>query len=417
MTGHRTGTRLAVAAAVGLSGVLLGAPAPAAALDGLDAYSATAAADGLRQTVTRPESVLVDQVVDAGTPSAQALLDGLGDSKAYGSFVYPGELLLSVPGLLSGPVGQTLPGYPLIASSTYPTVPKADASQGPLAMSASSSPTSSTGSSSFASSGPGFGRLAAMAHVTVDRASGTVTADASSRTEALDVSGVLRIASVSARAEVRRSGGRDTATSSVEVGDITVAGFRVVLTSKGLTLPGQTVPLPDTSPILGPLRDAGVSVELVPSQHLAGGIRSGGLRITVLQTTPDGGEIRTDYTLGQAIALVTSTAAAPQAPPLPPAAAPGATFAPNAPTPGDLGLVQQPAAAPGAPRAAAVPKLRAQPTIADRAASAGQRSLAALPFGEFDTLSIYPVLVLAASTAFASQLFLRRSGVRPIWTS
>ncbi|MCU1596117.1 MAG: hypothetical protein JWO12_3509, partial [Frankiales bacterium] len=252
---------------------LIVAPSTTAHAASLVSFRSVAGSDGVRQVVTRPDAPLSSQIVDAGLPSTQATVDNLGNSQAYGSFLYPGETVLSGPGLLSGVVMQSLPGYPVIAASNDPSVPSSDASQGPLQMKASSTPTSSTATSSFASPQSGVGRLASTAKSEVDPGAGSMQAASTAEATGIDVAGVLRLSSVRSSARATFVNGAAAApTSTLEVGDTSVAGIRVVLTPQGLALPGQAVPLPDASPVLKPLSDAGVTVELVKPEKLPGGI-------------------------------------------------------------------------------------------------------------------------------------------------
>jgi hypothetical protein len=389
------------------------APATAAALV---SYHAVAAADGMRQVVTRPDAPLSSQVVDAGVPSAQASIDNLGNSQAYGSFLYPGETVLSGPGLLSGVVGQSLPNYPVIAASSDPTTPEQDSSQGPLQMKAQSGPTSSEATSSFASPQSGVGRLVATAKVTGNPTAGTLSAVSTGEATPVDVAGVLSLSSVRSHAEAALDGGRITSKTSLTVGDMTVAGVRVVLTPQGLTLPGQNVPLPDNSPITGPLRQAGVTVELVPSERLSGGVRSGGVRITTKQDTPEGGSVTVSYTFGQSLALVAATVdqsdggplvVIPSTPVVEPStgtAVPPDTSSPP-PTQPDVGS--------GGP----VPTTAPAPSSGGPAPVLPTTASSVIPYARMDTLSFYLVLVLAAAVALTSQRVLRRFGVSSTWTS
>jgi hypothetical protein len=402
---------VAVAAAAGFLGTGVHAPAHAAALV---SYHAVAAADGMRQMVIRPDAPLSSQVVDAGVPSAQASIDNLGNSQAYGSFLYPGESVLSGPGLVSGVIKQSLPNYPVIAASSDPATPQQDASAGPLQMQAKSGPTSSEASSSFASPQSGVGRLVASAKVTGNPASGTLSAISTGEATPLDVAGVLTLSAVRSHAEATLSGGQVTTKTSLAIGDVAVAGVRVVLTPEGLTLPGQSVPLPDTSPITAPLRQAGVTVELLPSEKLVGGVRSGGVRITTKQDTPEGGSATVSYTFGQASALVAATVdqsdggppvVIPSTPVVDPST--GSVTPPltgSQPPPPDLGTGPGPTTAPAPTTGGSVPVL---PTTAS----------AVVPYTRMDTLSFYVVLFLAAAVALTSQRVLRRFGVSSTWTS
>lgn len=396
-------------------------PQGAAAGAPVEAYEASAAADGVRQTVIRPEAPLSSMLVDIGSPSAQALVNALGDSRAYASFLYPGANVLAVPPLASGPAGRTLPGYPLIAASEDPLVPQADASVGPATVRATSAPNRSTGAATFAAPTTGAGELAATASAQADPLQGSVEASARSAASAVDIAGVLRLSSVRAEARARRGSGRTTSTSSLHVGDLLVAGARVVLTPAGLSLPGQVVPLPDTSPVLEPLRAAGISVELLPAEELEGGARSGGVRVVIDQRTPDGNKVTVTYVFGQVLAVVSAVESVPV----------GTTSTGPASTTGDRRLeaappgqaALEPAAALPLPPALAEAVQQAPPAAlaveAPKLPHVGVRQvvLSAAPFTQMDALSFYLVLVVTAAAALVAQFSLRRWGVRPSWRS
>jgi hypothetical protein len=415
------------AVGVGVTGgaVLVSWTPPAVAAP-LVSFRAVASADGVRQTVTRPDAPLSSQVVDSALPSAQASLDGLGNSEAYGSFVYPGDTAITVPGLLSGAAGTSLPSYPLLASSSDPVRPESDASQGPVVIKASSTPTRSTGLSSSEVPEAVVAKLLATADVTADKAAGRLTALAKGEATAIDVAGVLRISSVRSQAKAQLVSGAVTSSSSLEVGDLHVAGVRMVLTDKGLVLPGQTVPQPDASAVTQPLTDAGVRVDLLKPEKLVGGVRAGGVRISVVASTPDGSSVTQMLVFGQALALVAATSdqsTTAEPPPTisePPSEQTGGSTPPaiGGGGGGGVGGVSPGLPSPTddqvpAPQTVATPA--ADPPV--NAVNAVPVSLGSVPFARMDTLSFYLILVLAGGVALAAQKALRRFGVSSTWTS
>jgi hypothetical protein len=413
MTRRRNRLTAGVLGSLTIGGLLLAsAPAPGAAAAPLVKFRAVAGADGVRQTLTRPDAPLSSQVADSGVPSAQAAIDGLGNSEAYGSLVYPGASALAVPGLASGIIGQSLPSYPLLASSSDPSRPKDDASKGPAEIRAASTASRSAGNTSFVS--PSGGRFVADAEVTGDQAAGTLSAVGKSEASAVDIAGVLRLSSVRGSATAKLAGGKVTTSSTLEVGETSVAGIRVVLTADGLELAGQKAPLPDTSPILKPLKDAGLTVELVAPEKLNGGVRSAGVRVSDTQATPDGSTVTQSYTFGQALAVVSATSDDDVATP---SSLPPDPVAP-APAGGPLAAGQPP----GAPQTS-VGGTDVAPTQPNQApAVAGPVNtvpvaLGSAPFTRMSTLSFYLVLVLAGAVAVASHKMLRRFGVSATWTS
>jgi hypothetical protein len=222
------------------------------------------------------------------------------------------------------------------------------------------------------------------------------------------------MSSVRSSATAALADGKVKTSFTLEVGDMSVAGVRVVLTDKGLVLPGQTVPLPDTSPVLKPLEDAGVAVELVQPEKLNGGIRSGGVRVVTTQATPDGSSVTQSYTFGQSLAVVAATSDD-----TPLSAAPNVGAAPPAAAPQPAGTVSGGAVAPGtgaAPQLAPAPEPNQAPAVAGPAL-VPSAAVGSAPFAQMKTLSFYLVIVLAGAVTVASHAMLRRFGVSATWTS
>src|SRR5437879_2401595 len=68
-------------------------------------YEGVASADGVRFSMGAPGFVAVDTFIDGGGPVAQAIIDGLGNSRSFAALPYPGDLAISGPGLLAGLTG------------------------------------------------------------------------------------------------------------------------------------------------------------------------------------------------------------------------------------------------------------------------------------------------------------------------
>src|SRR5882724_4013701 len=119
----RVGTLVGMLA---VTAVLTGQGPPAQADDAGLRYQAFATADGLRLGLLIPGASAVDQIIDAGGPVAQAVLNSLGTSAGFASQPYPGELVLIGPGLGATLLGLPQPpSYPFIAASRHPSTPEA----------------------------------------------------------------------------------------------------------------------------------------------------------------------------------------------------------------------------------------------------------------------------------------------------
>src|SRR5437879_6175420 len=203
-----------------LAAAVLGASANVAGSEEAPAqpasYEAVASAEGFRVSFGAPGFVAVDTFVDGGGPVSQAVIDGLGNSRAFASLPYPGDLAISGPGLLAGLTGlPSPPPYPFYVSSSHPTTPESKLAQPGYGLAAKSAESSSEGST-MTGGGSGNGASASAVGSTVtdattsrDAASGVVTAVATGTADIVNIGGVLRIGQVDARAKVTRGPGTE----------------------------------------------------------------------------------------------------------------------------------------------------------------------------------------------------------------
>lgn len=376
---------------------------PSAAHGGWDAYTAVAEADGLQVSVHVPGGPLNDDVLDAGSPRAQAQLDSLGTSVAFAAAPWPGELLANSTGLLSGIIGRPLPSYPLIARSSHPTKDQDHQSAGPVTLTARSAAAAASSRGTDSSS-------ATDSTADVSRSeAGDLSAKASSVLQGLVV-GPLELGRVEARAAAtRRTDGSLQRTSAATVAAVRVAGQAVELTERGLVLAGTTVPLSPADPALRELADAGVVVRWVAEQELPDGVVSPGVEITL--TAPvslaGGGSSFVRWTVGRSSARVAVSGRPQTQSELPPEPAP---VAPNpAPPPsGEQGGVTPVDGPVPAGAAAPAPGPVAAPAALGVDVRAGRRSIEVWP-------TFYLPLVAAGLLALGSAAALRRWGVRRVW--
>jgi len=387
------------------------------------AFQATASAEGVRIGVAAPNFVLVDQLVDVGVPVAQSTVDGLGNSKAFASNPYPGELAISGPGTVAGVTGLPNPGnYPLYAASSYPTTPEAHFSQPNYDLSAKSAEQSSEAIASAGGSAADSSVGAAKATATSRRAadSGTVSAEAISTADAVNLAGgALRIGAIRATAKVtRRPGAAPARSSSLSVDGVSVGGQSVGFNDKGLVIAGTTTPIPDSSPIAQVLAGANISVRYLKGIADPDGVVSPGLVITQRQQVPQGPTLIVTYVFGRAVAHASLTGVervATGALPIAGGAAPEGVVpspATAAPTPGagSAASVDNRLSTAGAATSGA----QSQPTAI---ASTGRTASARLSKGGASTASIYVILIIGAVIALGGGQLLRMMGVRMAWTS
>ena len=389
----------------------------------LTSFDAVAGADGVRVLVEVPSAPLSSNVFDGGVPVTQALVNGIGESR-LASVPYPGDTLLTTPGLVFPLVGLPAPpDYPLIVSSAAPNKPKAAVDYGVLHITARSDAVSSAvdASGGGGSGASAIGRFATAVTATADRKAARVTSKAESTTEVVSIGGVLSIGRVHAVAEVRRpAAGKATTTSSLEIDGLRAAGTAIGVTSNGFVLPGSNQPVPDSAGLSPVLDAAGISLQYVKAQPIAGGIVSAALAITLKgSTAPANGSVT--YILGRVRAIATATVG--DAVTLPVDAGIGGAIVtpPQSPAaePGAGGAVAETSAATDAGSSAAPGAGTASPTAetAARPATDAATRTAAVRGSTVSTTSFYLVLVIGALVGVVGGVLVRLFGMRLRWSS
>ena len=384
------------------------------------AYTATAAADGVRISVTIPGAPLTDVPLDVGGPSAQVLGNSLGTSQGYAAFPDPGPVLLNAPGLITGllslgaaglpPIDlPSLPTYPLFVQSDAGSAPDQQLGSGPYELRARSRPGTSSASASGGLQADALGRTGLVRSSAELREEGdTVTVVATSVVEALTV-GPLTLGNVTSTAQaVIAADGSVTPTSSLRISGARVGGVPIDITDRGLDVAGSTVPL-DLFGALRPLLDqAGISVQIVEATQGTGQVSASGLKVTYPFDAPGIGSGRGTASLliGVASASIDGVAPAPPSEDLPSSVAVDAA----PPTVGDIGFDPPPvgvpvASAPVSGGRAPAPSIDGAPASVDRLV------------GLFDASNVYLVLSGAAGVAFVLSLLVSLIGARSWRTS
>ena len=415
----RVAAGLALCAPLGL----LAGQSPARAA--LSSFTVVAGADGVRDQVTVPDAPLSSTVVDAGAPTAQATVDALGTSSGFAANPYPGATVLSGPGLLAAETGVSPPGYPFIASTSYPTTQSASAENGELtANSAASSSTAKAGiSASPQINGAGLLSASAVAQVEPD---GGVTGQAVEDAADLDFGGVLHIGSVHSQASLEvASDGTEKPSSTTTISDATVAGVAVSISDQGITVSGQKAGLPDTSAVSAPLASAGISVQVLKPVISQGSVLSGALVVSVSQQ----GDTHV-FTFGRANASVQDSTgpSSLSGPELTGGVLPsgtggdvsggsvsttGASIGAGSPTGGAAAAVASPELAPGG--SGLSPAGGAPAASGRQGAGLGSGSLVA--FSRLDNVGLFVIVILAALVILGGSLLVRIHAVRRPWTS
>ncbi|HVW32628.1 MAG TPA: hypothetical protein VHL53_08830 [Acidimicrobiia bacterium] len=412
-------------------------------------YEAVASAEGVRISFGAPGFVAVDTFVDGGGPVSQSVIDGLGNSRAFASLPYPGDLAISGPGLLAGLTGlPSPPPYPFYVSSSHPTAPEGKMAAPGYSLNAKSAEASSegqtmTGQASGGQGGSAVGSTVTDALTKRDPNTGQVSAVATGTADVINIGGVLRIGQVAALAKVTRTPGADpTREASFAINGMTIAGQTVGFSDKGFTFGGTNVPLPKDNPLLAALAQAKITVQYVNRVDNPDGVVSPGLVITQQQATPGGPTMVFRYVFGQMSASATvsgsstsigadlpalDTGPAPTQEISPPPAAPDTTTtdtgaalpAGSADTGGygsdggaaiDYGTPSSPATTPVSD--APVATAPSSTNLVQEAAP-----ISRTPMTLVDTASVYLILVAGAAVAFVGGTVLRLLGVKLKWTS
>ena len=269
------------AAAAALAAVLTTGSAGAAEFTG--SYFASANADGVRLTFIAPAASLSDTAADVAGPSAQAAMDSIGTSRAFASFPYPGETVVTSTGLVRTLSGAPVPDYPLYANSDHPLVPSQQIGSGVFALRADSAARRSAATASVGLAVEGAGTLGLVRSTASTDATGdAVISEAQSVIDSLSI-GPLRLGHVVSTARVSLGpDGQLTRQSSTDVVGATVAGVDVAITPDGVKAGDAEAPLP-AAPVGEALAGAGITVEIVKAQELPAGVAAPAVRITQQQ--------------------------------------------------------------------------------------------------------------------------------------
>jgi hypothetical protein len=435
----------------GASNVAGGAEAPAQ----IASYEAVASAEGFRFSWGAPGFVVVETFIDGGGPVSQSVIDGLGNSRAFASLPYPGDLAISGPGLLASLTGlPSPPPYPFYVASSHPTTPEAKVGQPGYELAATSTESTSKGStmtgggSGSEANASSIGKTVTDAETSRDATSGVVTAVASGSADVINIGGVLRIGQVVALAKVTRGPGSEpTREASFAIYGITIAGQSVGLSEKGFTLGGTNTPIPQGNPLLEVLKQAKITVTYLSRIDNQDGVVSPGLVVRHEQAAPSGPTMVFRYVFGQMAASATvsgsPTSIGDSLPALDTGPSDTQMISPPADTAPVSSTATEPVAVPtaaddssggydgsgyGTDGAGAVDtdsSTTAEPTEAAAPAPApasGTGVQEAAPISGtamtlVDTASVYLILVAGAAVALVGGTVLRLVGVRLKWTS
>jgi hypothetical protein len=230
--------RIGIASILLASGALVFLPSTAHADV---SYTGHAEAYGFRTTATN-DAFPLGFVFEGDAPVATADLSSLGDSQALAASPYPGTTAASTPGAVGGVVGVPLPNYPVVAQASAGDDPATLNFPG-LALRADAGPARAQGLATMGSAAQGAESSAVVDSTRLE--TDGVTADATSRLEALALLDYLRFDRVESRAVTTLdSYGKRTSKSDLRIDGITAPG----LTFAAPPSTPANVPLPNPAP-------------------------------------------------------------------------------------------------------------------------------------------------------------------------
>ncbi len=366
-------------------------------------FEGTAGASSLRVLV-KVAADPTGTVFEASAPISSARVSSQPDAESFAASPYPGADTLSL--LSSLPSGPP-PALPFLVRAGSPGDPSASAQGVGYSLVADATSTSAHGrGTSGGSAADALSTGSLVSESDVDAAEEAVTSIARADVVAF-AAGPLSISRITSKAMAASIGGdRPQYSSSISIGDIDINGVRVGLGPSGLTIAGTTTPLPDTSPLVQALAQAGVSVTYVAEQRADDAITAPALSVHVVDPNK---QTDTTYFLGQATAgLVVGPNAA-----LDTSGSPAAGISQSSVTDSaagadlaaGLGLPQVPGLDPAVPVGGA--------SLADTAgfSSARQSAPMAVP-ATFDAGLLYLLLIICAAAAPLGGVLLRFWGVR-----
>lgn len=297
-------------------------PAHAQLAGNQNQYSLTAEGDGEVYSVTNAQ--LPAATTEEVSPySSEAANDSSGNSSAFAGLPYPGPVGSTIEGTvngLSGGATPPIPPAPGFVSTTYPGSPKADESQGPYVVKASSSQYESSAQAGFGvSPNAGAGDSAnqqvySKATVTAN-ADGSVVATASAGVDALNIGNVLDALNVGSTATLTGNGTTPpTLNADSSLGSFQVLGFKIGITAQGFDVIGANLPLPTTqvlAEVNKVLGSKGVQISVLPAvtdknpDTGATEYTSASVKVVTVQNAPALGPVTIEYDFGR----VTVTAA------------------------------------------------------------------------------------------------------------
>jgi hypothetical protein len=308
----RLGTVAAVVAAIAGFGSI---PRASAELDANSQWAVSSRADAMAiEYINTNAPVFGAEPVIYGTPaSAGSLVDSIGQSNAFSAAPYPGDIMVGAADNGNGAlVGAGLPGifqsYPFYVHSEHPIAPdKVQDQSGNRLTAHSEQYMSSSSARSGLITGDTLAALQAQAasRSSVDNTTGELTAIADSRLDAFKLTDKLQIGRSIAHAKVDLLPGQPLKKeSSFTIGSIVVNGVEMSYGDGGFKMGDQSQKSPgDPAPLFDALKQAGITVEILPATGTDTSIESAGMKISQV-VDYKAGKQRISFIIGRVSATI-----------------------------------------------------------------------------------------------------------------
>jgi hypothetical protein len=325
-----------------IGGLLFSTGVTAQSLD--RSFVAVAEANGMLVRYGIPGFLAVDNFIDGGGPSSQAVV---ADSAAasFASLPYPGSAGVGYPGLINFVTGQTPPSYPFYVTASHPTQPEQSLRDpsGSYALQATAKDGQATGDARMTPPPGGADAVPiTQAGSDVVRDGDVITATGRSAADGLTL-GPLTIGRVRSQSVTTYRRGSDQPTTATE---LAIEGGRAndlvfSFGREGFQFAQNGIPLPAGQGLAAlnqALAPAGLSVRFDEPAPLNGGAVAAAFEISSVAKVPSAGEGTFTIRLGGASSFITLAAPGedvtagllPPAPFEPPSSGP-ATFSPALP--------------------------------------------------------------------------------------
>ena len=286
-------------------GMTVGAMAPElpASAEANRSVLAAGSASGSRISYSVPDAFLTSEVIDAGGPVAEAVVDSTGRAQSFASLPWPGANAIAFPGTLAAALQQPFPAaYPFFVGADYPTVPSSELTEPTGSYSLRASATARTAKAAGEVTGQALGSSSRATVDNVVEPDGAVRVVAESIDAALSFGdGALRIGRIVSRSETRL-GPADTTpstTASLVIEGASVRGEMVTIDAEGIHIGRGSTPVPTALPSVDEtLRRAGLTVEVLPGTHFDGGSTTDALVVSAKHPVPGSPDATIRWRLG-----------------------------------------------------------------------------------------------------------------------